>query len=97
MTFFHMSSKTIPRIKDLFADITLEICIKLSMELMLVLHAAVHIPERLVTLVTSKSCKQVVHCVIVHDRLIILLEFSVTQEAIVNCLDGSPWHQNGSP
>ena len=60
MTLFHVCAKAEARVKNLFADVALEVGVKLSVDLMLVLHAAVHVAERLVTLVTGKSCWHVV-------------------------------------
>ena len=55
-----MCAKPEARVKDLFADVALEVGVKLPVDLMLVLHAAVHVAEGLVTLVTGKSCRHVV-------------------------------------
>ena len=60
MTLFHVCAKAEARVKNLFADVALEVGVKLSVDLMLVLHAAVHVAERLVTLVAGKSCWHVV-------------------------------------
>ena len=55
-----MCAKAEARVEDLFADVALEVGVKLPVDLMLVLHAAVHVAEGLVTLVTGKSCWHVV-------------------------------------
>ena len=60
MTLFHVCAKAEARVKDLFADVALEVGVKLPVDLMLVLHAAVHVAEGLVALVTGKSCWHVV-------------------------------------
>ena len=55
-----MCAKPEARVKDLFADVALEVGVKLPVDLMLVLHAVVHVAEGLVALVTGKSCWHVV-------------------------------------
>ena len=60
MTLFHVCAKAEARVEDLFADVALEVGVKLPVDLMLVLHAAVHVVEGLVALVTGKSCWHVV-------------------------------------
>ena len=52
MTLLHVCSKTEARVENLLANVTLEICVKLSVEFMLVLHTAIHVAESLITLVT---------------------------------------------
>ena len=69
MTLFHVCAKAEARVKDLFADVTLEVGVKLAVELVLVLDAAVHVAERLVTLVASQGCRHVVSRVVVGDSL----------------------------
>ena len=69
MALLHVRSKTEARVENFLANVTLEVGVKLSMEFMLVLDAAVHVAEGLIALVACQGCWHVMDRVVVGDCL----------------------------
>ena len=84
MAFFDVSSKPESRVEHFFAEITLEVYVKLSMDLVLMLNTVVHVPEGQLTHVTRQCGLEVVALIVVSHRLVVFLELGLAEEAVVH-------------
>ena len=84
MAFFDVSSEPESRVEHFLAEITLEVDIKLSMYLVLVLDTVVHVPEGQLTHVTRQCGLEVVALIVVSHRLVVFLELGLAEEAVVH-------------
>ena len=84
MAFFDVSSESESRIEHFFAEITLEVDIKLPMDLVLVLDTAVHVPEGLLAHVARQSGPEAVTLVVVGHRLVVFLELGLAEQAVMH-------------
>ena len=84
MAFFDVSSEPESRVEHFLAEITLEVDIKLSMYLVLVLDTVVHVPEGHITHVTREGGSEAVALVVVSHRLVVFLELGLAEEAVVH-------------
>ena len=84
MAFFDVSSQPESGVEHFFAEITLEVHVKLSMDLVLVLNTVVHVPEGQLTHVTRQRGLEVVALVVVSHCLVVFLELGLAEEAVVH-------------
>ena len=84
VTLLDMSPQPEPGVEHLLTEVALEVDVELTVDLVFVLDAGVHVPEGVVAHVAGESCREAVGGVVVSDGLVVLLELPVTEEAVVH-------------